>query len=211
MRPFNANDKATVAINCNKNKSDAAAHGRRTNLEAWRLLGVEAQDAGLRCRPPPSARSPRRALALLERAAAGPSRRRGPLRRVGLIAGHPSYAIGASTGQLCVQHKANESRRQRAISHCTRTIKRGVEASSANHRTAGRRGRSQGTDPTSPALSGTSCCRRGGHLALLQAHCLVPALENRRRSTYQLSLQRPVENSCAPAPCSSETLHIKTG
>ena len=57
----------------------------------------------------------RRALALLERAAARPSCRRGPLRRVGLIAGHPSlralllatyYAIGASTSQLCVQHKS---------------------------------------------------------------------------------------------------------
>ena len=200
MRPFNANDKATVAINCNKNKSDAAAHGRRPDLEARRLLGVEAQDAGLRCRPPPSARSPRRALALLQGAAAGAPRRRGPLRRVGLIAGHPSYAIGASTGQLCVQHKANESRRQRAISHCTRTIKRGVEASSANHRTAGRRGRPQGTDPTSPALSRTCCCRRGGHLALLQAHCLVPAFENRRGSTYQLSLRRAVETSARRRP-----------
>ena len=181
-------------------KATRPRYGRRTNLEARRLLGVEAQDAGLRCRAPPAARSPRRALALLQGAAARAPRRRGPLRRVGLIAGHPSYAIGASTGQLCVQHKANESRRQRAISHCTRTIKRGAEASSANHRTAGRRGRPQGTDPTSPALSRTCCCRRGGHLAPLQAHCLVPAFENRRGSTYQLSQRRAVETSARRRP-----------
>jgi len=88
MRPSNANDKATVAINCNKNKSDAAAHGRRPDLEARRLLGVEAQDAGLRCGAAAATGRPRRALALLESAAARPSRRRGPLRRVGLIARH---------------------------------------------------------------------------------------------------------------------------
>ena len=107
MRPSNANDKATVAINCNKIKATRPRHGRRTNLEARRLLGVEAQDAGLRCRAPPAARSPRRSFALLERAAARPSRRRGPLRRVGLVAGHYLWSVlcplrpslVASTGQ----------------------------------------------------------------------------------------------------------------
>ena len=84
-------------------KATRPRHGRRTNLEPRRLLGVEAQDAGLRRRAPPAARRARRALALLQGAAARPSRRRGPLRRVGLISGHPvvrallpatSYAIG---------------------------------------------------------------------------------------------------------------------
>ena len=41
-------------INCDE--SDAAAYGRRTNLEARRLLGVEAEDAGLRCRAAAAAR-----------------------------------------------------------------------------------------------------------------------------------------------------------
>ena len=76
-------------------------YGRRTNLEARRLLGVEAQDAGLLLRPPAAARRARRALALLQGAAARPSRRRGPLRRVGLIARH-HFGILACTGQLCV-------------------------------------------------------------------------------------------------------------
>ena len=40
-------------------------------------------------------------------------------------------------------------------------------------------------------------CRRGGHLALLQAHCLVPAFENRRGNASHRSLQRAVETSRA--------------
>ena len=92
-------------------KATRPRYGRRTNLEARRLLGVEAQDAGLRCRPPAAARGPRRALALLQGAAARPSRRRGPLRGIGLIAGHysgqlcgsPLLSLVSSSGQRCVR------------------------------------------------------------------------------------------------------------
>ena len=78
-------------INCDE--SDAAAYGRRPDLEARRLLGVEAQDARLLLRPPAAAGRARRALALLERAAAGAPGRRGPLRRVGLVAGHYLWSV----------------------------------------------------------------------------------------------------------------------
>ena len=88
-------------------KATRPRYGRRTNLEARRLLGVEAQNAGLLLRAPAAARRPRRALALLQGAAARPSRRRGPLRRVGLVAGHYLWSVlcplrpslVASTGQ----------------------------------------------------------------------------------------------------------------
>ena len=62
----------------------------------------------------------RRALALLERAAAGAPRRRGPLRRVGLIAGHYFWSVlclatflqcGEQWSGMCVQLKAGESQR----------------------------------------------------------------------------------------------------
>ena len=88
-------------------KATRPRYGRRPDLEARRLLGVEAQDAGLLLRAPAATRRACRALALLQGAAARPSRRRGPLRRVGLVAGHYLWSVlcplrpslVASTGQ----------------------------------------------------------------------------------------------------------------
>ena len=182
-------------------KATRPRYGRRTNLEARRLLGVEAQDAGLRCRAPPAARSPRRSFALLERAAARPSRRRGPLRRVGLVAGHPSmralllatsYAIGASTGQLCVQHKANESRRPGQVAAAPARYQSRLEASSASP-LAGLPTPWMSKDPASPRLSDLGCSSGEATLVATASHF------TQRQHTRTGVATRPIGLCSAPS------------
>ena len=145
-------------------------YGRRPDLEARRLLGVEAQDAGLLLRPPARERPQNRIIPgddarrwrertprshrppLAVRAgrlrcwrAPPPGPRAGAGRCVGLglspaivqceryfplllmllaraLLLATSYAIGASTGQLCVQHKAMSRRGKASNALTPRTI-----------------------------------------------------------------------------------------
>ena len=95
------------------------------------------------------------------------------------------------TGQLCVQHKANESRDQEQVAAGPRTVAVPARAGPQRRRLQGEQG------PHIAEALRLGCSRQADTCCAATAHCAVPAHENRRGNAPQRSLQRAVETSRA--------------